>query len=63
MRGTKEVIFPVSLYDRLGGEEGVEATVEVFYERIMDDQELRPFFSGVNMNMQRRHQVGRGGGL
>ena len=45
---TKDVIFgqPSSLYERLGGKPAVEAAVGVFYERIMSDKGLIPFFKG-----------------
>ena len=60
---TKDVIFgqPASLYERLGGKPAVEAAVGVFYERIMSDKGLIPFFKGVDMVKQKQHQVGRGG--
>ena len=33
-----------SLFERLGGREGVERVVEAFYRRIEADEELRPLF-------------------
>lgn len=38
-----------SLYDRLGGEAGVERLVGKFYERVLEDEELAPFFAHVPM--------------
>lgn len=33
-----------SLYDRLGGQDGIQALVIAFYTRVMTDPELSPFF-------------------
>ncbi len=33
-----------SLYDRIGGAEGVDSLVDQFYLRVFDDPELAPFF-------------------
>lgn len=46
-----------TLYERLGGEAAVESAVEIFYNRIIADSELAPFFQGVDMKKQRRKQV------
>ncbi|GLC34075.1 hypothetical protein PLESTF_000172200 [Pleodorina starrii] len=46
-----------TLYERLGGSAAVEAAVEIFYNRIIADGELAPFFQGVDMKKQRRKQV------
>ncbi|KAG2447616.1 hypothetical protein HYH02_007535 [Chlamydomonas schloesseri] len=48
---------PDSLYARMGGEAAVEKAVEVFYQRILKDAELAPFFASVDMKKQRRKQV------
>ena len=39
-----------SLYDRVGGETGIEALVGDFYRRVMNDSELAPFFAHVPMD-------------
>nr|4XDI_A Chain A, Chlamydomonas reinhardtii THB1 [Chlamydomonas reinhardtii]4XDI_B Chain B, Chlamydomonas reinhardtii THB1 [Chlamydomonas reinhardtii]6CII_A Chain A, Chlamydomonas reinhardtii THB1 [Chlamydomonas reinhardtii] len=46
-----------SLYSRMGGEAAVEKAVDVFYERIVADPQLAPFFANVDMKKQRRKQV------
>lgn len=46
-----------SLYDRLGGAEAVEAVVALFYEKVLADRELSPFFRGVQMSRQHQQQV------
>ena len=33
-----------TLYERLGGEAGVESLVTAFYDRVLQDPELEPFF-------------------
>jgi methyl-accepting chemotaxis protein len=42
-----------TLYEQLGGQPAVEAAVEGFYERVLDDPLLAPFFEGSNMTVQR----------
>ncbi|KAG2423281.1 hypothetical protein HXX76_015430 [Chlamydomonas incerta] len=45
-----------TLYERLGGEAAVEKAVEIFYERLVADPQLAPFFEGVDIRTQRRKQ-------
>lgn len=46
-----------TLYERIGGAEGVDRMVDAFYERVLGDPELKPFFANSSMdhlrNMQR----------
>lgn len=42
-----------SLYDRIGGESTVDRLIDDFYDRIVLDQELAPFFKESNMGHQR----------
>jgi len=44
------------LYERLGGKPAVEAAVDSFYDKIMKDALIRPFFDGVDMPRQRAKQ-------
>lgn len=46
-----------TLYDRAGGEAGVTKLVEIFYQRVVTDPELRPFFAHVPMAKLHRMQV------
>src|SRR5690349_231444 len=46
-----------SLYERIGGESAIVAAVDVFYQKVLDDDELRPFFSGLDMQAQMKKQV------
>ncbi len=45
-----------SLFKRIGGADAVSATVEKFYERVVDDPELRPFFAKTNMKWLEERQ-------
>jgi hemoglobin len=46
-----------SLYDRIGGHEAIEVVVEDFYCRVLDDDQLSPFFSGTNMSRLKGKQA------
>jgi hemoglobin len=50
-------IVEKSLYEQLGGSDRIEAVVNHFYERILNDKELRPIFDGVDMEHLRMHQA------
>lgn len=45
-----------SIYDRIGGEDGIAQLVESFYERILKDPILSPFFKEVPMDKLERMQ-------
>ncbi|KAL4436913.1 hypothetical protein ABPG75_004052 [Micractinium tetrahymenae] len=42
--------------DQLGGHEAVEAAVGLFYDKLLADPELAPYFEGMDMRQQRRKQ-------
>lgn len=44
-------------YDRIGGAPAVSAVVHRFYELILADAQLAPFFASVDMARLKRHQV------
>lgn len=46
-----------SLLERMGGEATLAVVVDNFYDRMVADDRLRQFFTGVDMDKQRRHQV------
>lgn len=46
-----------TLYDRLGGNEGIRAVVDEFYDRLLTDDELGPFFEGADVERLRRTQT------
>lgn len=45
-----------TLYERVGGEEGVRRLVDDFYDRVLGDPELRPVFEGANIDRLHRMQ-------
>jgi hemoglobin len=46
-----------NLYERLGEREGIRAVVDDFYDRLLADEEIGPFFEGSNMELLRRTQT------
>ena len=45
-----------SIYERVGGEEGIAGMVDSFYEKVVADPELAPYFKDVPMDRQIRMQ-------
>ncbi len=45
-----------TLYEKIGGEGAVEAAVEIFYSKVINDPALAPFFDGMNLDRQKRMQ-------
>ena len=41
-----------SLYEKIGGEAAVNAAVDLFYRKVLLDDELSPFFEDVDMEQQ-----------
>lgn len=46
-----------TIYTQIGGAEAIEAVVDDFYDRVLDDEELADFFSGTNMARLKGKQV------
>ena len=46
-----------TLFDRLGGEAAIEAAVVSFYEKVMADASLAPFFAHLDMGAQIKKQI------
>src|ERR1700754_3714361 len=44
-----------SVYDEIGGGEGVAAGVDHFYVRVLDDDQLSPYFEQTDMRKQKAH--------
>ncbi len=44
-----------SLYETLGGEAAIQATVDNFYVRVLADERINHFFEGVDMDRQKKH--------
>ena len=47
----------MSVYDQIGGEAAILVTVETFYQRVLGDPLLQPFFEDIDMAMLKRQQV------
>ncbi len=45
-----------SLYSRIGGREALDAAVDIFYKKVLDDPSINHFFADVNMDRQRSKQ-------
>ncbi|MEN9897408.1 MAG: hypothetical protein RLZZ66_1057 [Pseudomonadota bacterium] len=45
-----------SLFEQLGGEAAVDAAVEVFYKKVLDDYRIYRFFDNVDMEKQAAKQ-------
>jgi hemoglobin len=45
-----------TLYERLGGAQGIEAVVDDFYDRVLDDESLAGYFEDMDMAQLREHQ-------
>ncbi len=41
-----------TIYEQLGGEDGMHAAVEIFYERVVSDMRIARYFEGVDMEHQ-----------
>jgi hemoglobin len=46
-----------TLYERVGGTSAVAAAVDLFYDRVMKDPLLLPFFNGIDLKRQCSKQV------
>jgi len=54
--GTSTIATAPTIYERLGGEVSIDVAVDRFYERVVADPELAPFFGGVDVRRLRAHQ-------
>lgn len=42
----------MSLYEQLGGAPAIQAATELFYRKVLQDDELAPFFEDIEMDAQ-----------
>jgi len=54
---TESAVEELPLFDRLGGEPTIRAVVDAFYDSVLQDDELRPFFDATNLDWLKRSQV------
>lgn len=45
-----------TLYERIGGSESIEAAIEAFYERVLNDDRVSHYFDGVDVERLKRRQ-------
>jgi len=45
-----------TLYERVGGEEAIHDMIHEFYDRVLADPELKPFFENTSMDKLRKMQ-------
>lgn len=45
-----------SLFDKIGGEPAVDAAVDLFYRKVLNDERINRFFEDVDMDEQRAKQ-------
>ncbi len=46
----------LSVYERIGGKDAVNAAVDLFYTKVLADNRIKHFFDDVDMDRQRMHQ-------
>lgn len=46
----------MSLYEEIGGEAAVNAAVDIFYRKVLQDDRIKQFFEGVDMDRQAAKQ-------
>jgi hemoglobin len=57
-RGARERhTMTASIYERIGGEDAIVAAATLFYEKVLSDTRLSPFFANLDMDQQVRKQV------
>ncbi|GGX95845.1 group I truncated hemoglobin [Streptomyces minutiscleroticus] len=54
--GTPAATSTTSLFEQLGGEPAVAAVVDVFYDKVLSDPDLAPYFAGVDLDRLKQHQ-------
>lgn len=45
----------MSIYDSIGGADSVIAAVDIFYDKVLADAVLAPYFTGTDMKKQKTH--------
>ncbi|MBT7542949.1 MAG: group 1 truncated hemoglobin [Gammaproteobacteria bacterium] len=44
-----------SVFEKLGGDEAVNVAVDLFYGKVLADERIKHFFTGVDMSQQKAH--------
>ncbi len=45
-----------TLFEKLGGKDAIELAVDQFYQRVLNDDRIKHFFTNVDMKQQQQHQ-------
>ncbi len=45
----------MSIFETIGGSDSVTAAVDIFYDKVLADDVLAPYFSGTDMKKQKTH--------
>lgn len=45
-----------TLFEKIGGADAVNASVDKFYEKVLADKRIKHFFQGIDINRQAKHQ-------
>jgi len=57
MSPKEPAVFQVSIYDQIGGQRAVSLLVEKFYQRVLADQDLLPFFEKASLPRLKKQQI------
>ena len=55
-QNNESAIINKTLYERIGGEPAVNAAVDIFYRKVLNDYRINRFFDGVDMEKQAAKQ-------
>ena len=47
----------LSLFEKIGGRPAVQAAVDIFYRKVLEDKRINSFFEGVDMDKQKSKQT------
>lgn len=51
-----ESMMEESIYEQIGGEEAMDAAVDIFYRKVLSDDSISHFFDNTDMDAQRNKQ-------
>ncbi|MGB8517550.1 MAG: group 1 truncated hemoglobin [Gallionella sp.] len=55
-KGRSAAVAPKSIYEQLGGEAAVNAAVDIFYRKVLQDDRIKHFFANTDMTKQAAKQ-------
>jgi len=51
-----QILEEKTIYEQLGGANAIDVTVDKFYDKVLADPVVNPFFKEVNMRFLKKHQ-------